>query len=100
LDDWRFHDCRHHFASWFMMRGGGNLLALCRACPKLSMTEKYAHLAPDQLRNEITRTERPVQAVEPVVGTTGSAGDEDASQVVDFRTIRRGSSVAEQLIRK
>ena len=18
----RFHDCRHHFASWFMMRGG------------------------------------------------------------------------------
>jgi hypothetical protein len=28
-----------------------------------------------------------------------SAGDEDASQVVDFRTERRGSSVAEQLIR-
>jgi integrase len=100
LDDWHFHDCRHHFASWFMMRGG-NLLALSRILghAKLSMTEKYAHLAPDHLRNEIARTERPAQAVEPVVGTMESAGDEDASQVIDFRTERRGSSVAEQLIR-
>ena len=22
LEDGHFHDCRHHFASWFMMRGG------------------------------------------------------------------------------
>ena len=63
---------------------------------KVSMTEKYAHLAPDHLRAEIARTER---AVEPVVGTTGTTEDEDATQVVDFTRARRGSSEAEQLIR-
>src|SRR5438876_836534 len=82
LDDWHFHDCRHHFASWFMMRGG-NLLALSKILghAKVSMTEKYAHLAPDHLRAEIARTER---AVEPVVGTKGTTGDEDTAQVLDF----------------
>ena len=100
LNDWHFHDCRHHFASWFMMRGG-NLLALSKILghAKLSMTEKYAHLAPDHLRNEIARTDRPGQPVEPVLGTRDASGDEDASQVVDSEASRRGSSVAEQLIR-
>ena len=99
LDDWHFHHCRHHFASWFMMRGG-NLLALSKILghAKISMTEKYAHLAPDHLRNEIVRTERP-EAVEPLLGTKSAVDDEDAAQVVDFNPRRRGSSVAEQLIR-
>jgi hypothetical protein len=63
---------------------------------KVSMTEKYAHLAPDHLRAEIARTER---VVEPVVGTKGTTDDAGAPQVVDFTTRRRGSSEAEQLIR-
>jgi integrase len=29
IDNFTFHDTRHHFASWFMMRGG-NLLTLSR----------------------------------------------------------------------
>jgi integrase len=97
LDDWHFHDCRHHVASWFMMRGG-NLWALSKILghAKVSMTEKYAHLAPDHLRAEISRTER---AVGPVVGTTSTSGDEHAPQMVDFTAWRRGSSEAEQLIR-
>jgi hypothetical protein len=51
-----------------MMRGG-NLLALSKILgqAKVSMTEKYADLAPDHLRTEIARTER---IVEPVAGTT------------------------------
>jgi len=42
------HDCRHHFASSCMMREG-NLLALSKILGhvRLSMTEKYSHLAPD-----------------------------------------------------
>ena len=51
---------------------------------KLSMTEKYAHPTPDHLRNEVARTERPGQVVELVVGTNHAAGDEDASQMLDF----------------
>src|SRR5262245_59631440 len=64
----------------------------------LNMNEKYAHLGSDQLRNEITRTERPASGVGPVVGTMGSAGDQDAGQVVDSKRVRRGRSVAEQQI--
>jgi integrase len=97
LDDWHFHDCRHHFASWFMMRGG-NLLALSKILghAKVSMTEKYAHLAPDHLRAEIARTER---AVEPLSGTSRASGDDESTQVIDSTRERRGSSEAEQLIR-
>jgi site-specific recombinase XerD len=60
IEDFHFHDCRHHFASWFMMRGG-NLLALSKILghAKVSMTEKYAHLSPDHLRAEMAKTERP-----------------------------------------
>jgi len=47
LDDWHVHDCRHHFVSWFMTRGG-NLLVPSKILghAKVSMTESYAHLAP------------------------------------------------------
>ena len=80
-----------------MMRGG-ELLALSKILghAKVSMTEKYAHLAPDHLRAEIARTER---SVEPLVGTTTSTGDDVPGQVVNFAGRRRGSSEAEQLIR-
>jgi len=100
LDDFHFHDLRHHFASWFMMRGG-ELLALSKILghAKVSMTEKYAHLAPDHLRGEMSRTERSGRAVEPLLGTSSPSGDEHAAQVVDFTAERRGSSEAEQLIR-
>jgi integrase len=68
------HGCRHHFASWFVMRGG-SLPALQRLLghATLAMTMRYAHLAPEHLRTEIARTERPrsaetaaVSAQEPV----------------------------------
>ena len=56
----RFHDCRHHFASWFVMRGG-SLQALKKLLghADLKMTLRYAHLAPEHLRGEMAKTERP-----------------------------------------
>jgi integrase len=96
----RFHDCRHHFASWFVMRGG-SLLALKEigGWRSLKMVERYAHLSPDHLRSEMARTERPRAVVEPDGGTTAGKGTHVEPEVVDFSDERRGSSVAEQLIR-
>jgi integrase len=58
LEDFHFHDCRHHFASWFIMRGG-SLPALQKILghATLTMTMRYAHLSPDHLRAEMAKTE-------------------------------------------
>jgi integrase len=58
IEHFRFHDCRHHFASWFVMRGGS--LAALKALlghSNFQMTLRYAHLAPDHLRAEMLKTE-------------------------------------------
>jgi len=62
LDNFHFHDCRHHFASWFMMRGG-QLQALKEILghADLKMTLRYAHLAPEHLRSEMLKTEKPAE---------------------------------------
>src|SRR5205807_2262156 len=62
IDNLHLHDLRHHFASWFVMRGG-SLQALKELLDHadLKMTLRYAHLAPEHLRDEIAKTERPAQ---------------------------------------
>jgi integrase len=66
LDDFHFHDTRHHFASWFVMRGGKpqSLMELL-GHSSLAMTMRYAHLAPKHLRDEMAKTERPAPSMEP-----------------------------------
>jgi integrase len=61
IEDFVFHDCRHHFASWFVMRGG-SLRALQEILghADLKMTLRYAHLAPEHLRQEMVKTEGPI----------------------------------------
>jgi integrase len=102
VDDFTFHDCRHHFASWFVMRGG-RLEALQKILghATLAMTMRYAHLSPDFLRSEIAKTERASGSGSRMVATS-SGPDGHASQVAytsDGLAERRGSSEAEQLIR-
>ena len=50
LDDLHFHDLRHHFASWYIMRGV-SLPALQKLLGHgaLTMTTRYAHLSPEHL---------------------------------------------------
>jgi len=58
IEDFHFHDTRHHFASWFMMRGG-TLLTLSKILghAAIAMTMRYAHLSPEHLRGEMERTD-------------------------------------------
>jgi len=65
VDDFHLHDCRHHFASWFVMRRG-SLQALKEILghSDLKMTLRYAHLAPEHLRNEMAKTESQRQAID------------------------------------
>jgi integrase len=61
-----FHGLRHTFASHFMM-SGGNILTLQKLLghSSVAVTMKYAHLAPDFMRDEIARLrfERPAATV-------------------------------------
>jgi integrase len=79
----RFHDCRHHFASWFMMRGG-DLFSLSKILghSKVSMTERYAHLAAGHLRTQMEHTDRSGarragEFHDGIHATTGIDGDPD-----------------------
>jgi len=63
VDDFRFHDLRHSFASWAVQRGatrqevkdllGHSLLA---------MTLRYGHLAPEHLRSAVARLDAALPA--------------------------------------
>ena len=56
-----FHDLRHSFASWFVMRGG-SLQALREILGHrdIKLTLRYAHLASGHLRDEIDKTAAPI----------------------------------------
>lgn len=53
IDNFRFHDLRHTFASWYMMNGGDLYeLAKILGHSNIKMTERYAKLA----RKHIAKT--------------------------------------------
>lgn len=94
LDNFHFHDTRHHFASWFVMRGG-SLQALKEMLghADLKMTLRYAHLAPDHLRGEMVKTEAQCQIVdaEPASEITQGITHERAREVQSLEDVSRTS---------
>jgi integrase len=81
LDGLHFHDLRHSFASWFVMRGGSlQALQTILGHQDIKMTLRYAHLAPDHLRSEMTRTERAAQTISEI--TQAITHEPSASEVV------------------
>lgn len=58
LEDFRFHDLRHTFASWAVQRGATlpelqDLLGHA----SFAMVRRYIHLAPENLRTAVARLE-------------------------------------------
>lgn len=89
IDDFHFHDCRHHFASMFMMRGG-SLQALQKILghATLAMTQRYAHLSPEYLRSEIEKTASPRE--------TGTTVEQSAVESVEQLVSARNAGVAQR----
>ena len=58
LDDFRFHDLRHTFASHWMM-SGGDLFKLQRILghKSIEMTQRYSHLSPDAFVSDHSRVD-------------------------------------------
>jgi len=88
IEDFHWHDTRHHFASWFVMRGGSiQALKEILGHATLAMTMRYAHLAPGHLRAEMMKTEQTSLVADR------SADDARISPSLDVSACRAVSSV-------
>ena len=83
VQDFRFHDLRHTFASWFV-QDGGDLYRLSRILghATLQMTARYGHLRTDDLHAELERVtqrrsrERSQERQNEAGGSSMTAGED------------------------
>lgn len=76
IEDFRFHDLRHTFASWYMMNGGDLYeLAKILGHSNIKMTERYAKLG----KNHIARTGDTARAMWDLL--EGKKGNREAAAV-------------------
>ena len=65
IENFRFHDLRHTWASWHVMNGTSlqELMEL-GGWKSYEMVLRYAHLAPEHLAGAASRIEQPWEAVD------------------------------------
>ena len=97
LTDFRWHDLRHTFASWFV-QDGGDLYHLSRILghATVQMTTRYGHLRTDDLHAELRRVAQNRTQEHQISSTAGNR----ASHIMTRKAKRRGLLPAALLSRQ
>ncbi len=81
LKNFRLHDCRHHFASK-LVQAGVDLYTVKELLghSEIAMTERYSHLAPDNLRAAVEKVAAETSTKTAFPASPNAAGSETAGQ--------------------